>query len=64
MTEETLSDKIIKGNSWSINSYNAYCDTEDVKKFIKEVKYPKPDMELTIENLHKWIDKLAGEKLR
>jgi len=55
MTEETLSDelRLIEGTK----------EWDYVKKFIKEVKYPKPDMALTIENLHKWIDKLAGDDL-
>jgi len=63
MTEETLSDKIIKGNSWSINSYNAYCDTEEIKKSIKKLKEGLADLFEEPITSNKFIDKIFGPKL-
>jgi len=41
-----------------------YYPEEDVKEFIHRVREgPKKNTALTIENLHKWIGKLAGSKL-
>ncbi len=57
----SLSDKIFLEKEWI--GQGGGIAIEDVKEFIKQLKYPKPDMDLTLKNLHKWIDKLAGEEL-
>ena len=57
MTEFNLSERIM-----FLDEEKGFAE-EDVKEFIRLLKEgPEEDVELTIKRLHKWIDKLAGER--